>query len=98
MKRSLSGMKRQQGVPPRQETAAEPETAPKQEANQQALRETVEHYGKKSKAELFDELKRITGETGMDARHMDALAQQIAPMLSKEQQQRMYEVVEKLRQ
>ncbi len=87
MKRSLSGMKRQQ------------ETQAKQgAADQQTIRETVEHYGRKNKDELFDELKRVTGETEMDAERMDALARQIAPMLSEEQRQRMREVLEKLKQ
>jgi len=67
-----------------------------QDVNQQPAEEIVAHYAKKDKAELFDELKRITDETGMDAAKMQALTRQIAPMLSKEQQQRMREVLKKL--
>jgi hypothetical protein len=65
------------------------------------VQDAVSHYSKKSEGELFDELKKMTGEQKKAGKLSNAdienTAARIAPMLTAEQQKKMQSILKKLK-
>ena len=98
MKRDLRGSKKQNASqPPPQQYAEIAQNV--MNSNPEAfgnVQNIVNHYGGKSEAELLGELKGFRESGIMDPAALQSVAQKIAPMLTPEQQQRLFGVMQQL--
>ena len=61
------------------------------------IQDAVNHYSGKSDSELLSELKNARNGGAFNAAELENVAQRIAPMLSPEQQQRLFSVMQQLK-
>ncbi len=61
------------------------------------IQDTVNKYSGKSQSELLRELKNYKKSGGMNDQELDNVAQRLMPMLSPEQQRRLFDVMGELK-
>lgn len=62
-----------------------------------AMQDTINKYGSKSQGELLQELKNYKSTGMMDEKSLNDVAQKLMPMLTPEQQRRLFDVMGQLK-
>ncbi len=95
MKRTLQGSKSTKTPLPAQENVEQTaqNVNPAQWSEVQNL---VDHYSGKTETELMDELRYARQAGAIDPNELAGVAQKLAPMLTPEQQQRLFSVMQQL--
>lgn len=98
MKRTLQGSKSKKtplpNIPNMENAGSILENADPAQINE--IQNIMEHYGAKSESELMGELRQARQAGTIDPNELASVAQKLAPMLTPEQQQRLFYVMQQL--
>lgn len=97
MKRTLKGTKSSAQTPPMDNESVRRAAQNMDESTMGTIQDAINRYGGKSQDELMRELKNYRNSGGMDERDLENVAQKLMPMLTEEQQRRLFHVMGELK-